>query len=187
MGHTEDARLIAIEKQRELRRLRVIGNRKPIPRSSRLSRTLEKIWVGFVNLSIRTLHWLYGALAVYGYRPLRTVAWMGLLWAIAFGVNLWADQQGLFVPKGGQAEVTERVDDGYKRSSFSPAVFALDALLPLVDLKQEGDWTPAVERSDGCTDWAGWWVRALMWVEILFGWLSSLLLVAAVGRLVQKD
>jgi hypothetical protein len=187
MGHLEDARLLAIEQQRVMRKLRVIGNRKPVPRTGRVGRAFEISRVKTINGFTRFLHRLYGALAGYGYRPLRTVAWMGLIWAVAFGVNLWAADQGLFVPKAVQAEAANAAEQPYRRSSFSPAVFALDALLPLVDLKQEADWTPAVERSDGSTNWTGWAVRALMWVEILFGWLGSLLLVAAVGRLVQKD
>lgn len=187
MGHVEDARLIAIELQRVMRREGVIGSRQPKSRKSRAGRSLEKLRVGALNWFARRLHLLYGALAGYGYRPMRTLGWMALIWAVSTGIDAWAYPRNLFVPKAIAVQPAEMVNSQYKRTSFSPAVFALDVMLPLVDLKQESEWTPAVERIDGTTNWLGWWVRALMWFEIIFGWLASLLLVAAVGRLVQKD
>jgi hypothetical protein len=72
-------------------------------------------------------------------------------------------------------------------TTFSPALYSLDLILPLVDLQQDRDWAPVVSSSKGGTLRAGVFTRWLMWFEILFGWMASLMLVAVLGRLVEKD
>ena len=73
-------------------------------------------------------------------------------------------------------------------STFQPLLYSADLILPLVDLQQENDWSPMVLQSDGRSSlWGGICVRWLMWLEILFGWGMSLLLVAVLGNLVKKD
>jgi hypothetical protein len=187
MGHAEDARLVAMEKQRQLRQCGVVGNRRPVLRGRPVRDRLERTRIAAINAFTRILHRLYGGLAGYGYRPLRTVGWMALVWLLAFGAFAWAGTNGLMVPKGtaGSSIPSARADAQSAR--FSPAIYALDMLLPLVDLKQEGDWAPAVASSDGSIPWSAGPLRALMWFEIIIGWIGSLLLVSAVGRLVQKD
>ena len=76
-------------------------------------------------------------------------------------------------------------------TTFFSAAYSLDVILPLVDLQQERDWAPAVTYTDRNGQVhqviAGHVTRALMWVEILFGWTASLVLIAVLGRLVDKD
>lgn len=72
-------------------------------------------------------------------------------------------------------------------TTFQPFLYSLDVILPLVDLHQEADWAPLVVNPDGQTLWPGRILRWLMWLEILFGWVASLTLVAVLGRLVDKD
>lgn len=187
MGHSEDARLVAMEKQRQMRKLGIIGNRKAAPRSGRIGRAIERGRIAAINAFTRTLHRLYGALAGYGYRPLRTVGWMMVMWAVAATVFTWGHGQGVFVSTKEAGPAKAGQHSPAKPSSFSPTMYALDVLLPLVDLKQEDGWAPAVERTDRTPIWVAWSIRGLMWAEIIFGWIASLLLVSAVGRLVQKD
>jgi hypothetical protein len=54
-------------------------------------------------------------------------------------------------------------------------------------LQQDRDWSPIVINENGEQLWGGYLLRALMWFEILFGWFASLMFVAIVSRLVEKD
>lgn len=65
--------------------------------------------------------------------------------------------------------------------------YSLDLLLPLVNLQQDVDWAPIVIDGDGDQLVGGYLLRALLWFEILFGWAASVILVAVLGRLVDKD
>jgi len=78
-------------------------------------------------------------------------------------------------------------------TGFSPLAYSLDLILPLVDLQQEHDWAPYVPTPDKL-----WFqelislsryhlTRLLVWFEILFGWVASLLLVAVVSGLTNRD
>lgn len=77
-------------------------------------------------------------------------------------------------------------------AGFSPLAYSLDVILPLVDLQQENSWSPLIP-----TPKAAWYqeltafdryhlTRLLLWFEILFGWVSSLLLVAVVSGLTKR-
>lgn len=205
MGHPEDAKLVAIAKQRQMRKLRIIGSRKSNQSWRQPWRALDRMRVGVLNMASRIAHRLYGALAGYGYRPMRTVFCMMAGWALATAGYAFAEARGMFGPTSPLLQTNpqfadcgprwERGKQAWTRcdkmppehSHFSASFYSLDVILPLVDLKQESDWSPIVEES--LTWWSapGAWVRLLMWVEVLFGWITSLLLVSAVGRLVQKD
>ena len=77
-------------------------------------------------------------------------------------------------------------------TGFSPLAYSLDVVLPLVDLQQERDWSPMIPTPKNC------WIdellahslkhvtRLVMWFEILFGWMASLLLVAVVSGLTKR-
>jgi hypothetical protein len=77
-------------------------------------------------------------------------------------------------------------------TGFSPLAYSLDLILPLVDLQQERDWAPMIPTPKNT------WTdelfahslkhvtRFVMWFEILFGWMSSLLLVAVVSGLTKR-
>ncbi len=83
-------------------------------------------------------------------------------------------------------------------TGFSPLAYSLDLILPLVDLQQEHDWAPYIPTPKATwheelrqflhpTDWKYHWTRVLVWFEILFGWVASLLLVAVVSGLTNRD
>lgn len=105
----------------------------------------------------------------------------------------------------------------YEYTTFNAWLYSLDLLLPLVDLQQDKDWAPMIQvpcanlktvfGTEICWDKpvpklhvagsaparAAYWVRgvfvwAVMWLEILFGWVASLLLAAVLAGLAkQKD
>ncbi|WP_182282903.1 hypothetical protein [Comamonas testosteroni] len=79
-------------------------------------------------------------------------------------------------------------------STFSPFAYSLDLLLPVVDLGQEKSWSSyipspdetAAEESVLYWRW-GYLVRAVAWFETLFGWVSSLLLVAIISGFSRRN
>jgi hypothetical protein len=149
MGHFDAARDIAIEKQNRLRRLGKI--RTPLARG---------------------LHWLFGALAGYGYRPLRPVRIAFGVWLVfAFFYHLMAGQ-GVFGPSNplvfdnpkyahcrpdapdvsatGKPRVGNWVwcpDSPGEYAAFSPMAYSLDLILPVISLGQANEWGPITPAS----------------------------------------
>lgn len=190
MGHDHEARDVAIAKQEAMREA---------------GKFRDAAWL---------LHWLYGALAGYGYRPLRSVLAMLVACFICGVIYQGAGDFGLMAPTSpiihadpklqgicGMESLTRETQwtickaMPQEYTTFSPYLYSLDVILPFVDLQQEKDWAPVVTRDDGSwikysgSDWIwpGAFVRFVMWFEILFGWAMSLLLVAVLGNLVKKD
>jgi hypothetical protein len=187
MGHPYEAAEIAMAKQRALRAAGKINGimRKP-------------------------LHWLFGKIAGYGHRPIWTVQWMAVVWLLAaffFHVGASYGYLGPTTPLLNSPALSKEIDKkcGHRfetpakqiwtkcaamppeYTTFQPLIYSLDLILPLVDLQQERDWAPIVEDPPGNNLPYGVFLRWLMWFEILFGWMASLVLVAVLGRLVEKD
>lgn len=95
----------------------------------------------------------------YGYRPLRAV-WL-LLCLLTTGTALFS------------AWPPTAVGDG-RAPAFQPAIYALDLLLPLVDLGQERSYAPT-----GLTQWAA--------VALIgFGWLLATTVAAGASRVLRR-
>jgi hypothetical protein len=186
MGHPLEAAKVAIAKQEQMRRADKVGG--PFKQA---------------------LHWLYGLLAGYGYRPLNTVwAMVAVFLGCAFffhvgaGYGYIGPTTPLLNSPALSAQVEEQCGHRFEldktpwtrcpamppeHTTFQPLLYSLDLILPLVDLQQEADWAPIVEDPPGNTLHFGAFLRWLMWFEILFGWAMSLMLVAVLGKLVNKD
>lgn len=149
MGHHQAARDIAIEKQNRLRRVGRVGG--PLARG---------------------LHWAFGALAGYGYRPLRPVRIAFVCWlGFALFYHLMAGQ-GVFGPSNplvfdnpkyahcrpdapevsatGKPRVGNWVwcaDAPGEYAAFSPLAYSLDLILPVVTLGQANEWGPITPAS----------------------------------------
>ncbi|MFB9513483.1 hypothetical protein [Streptomyces purpureus] len=95
----------------------------------------------------------------YGYRPGRAALWMAVLWAagaVAFGQ---------YDP------VPIKKDEAPK---WSPSLYSLDLLLPVINLGQDGYW-----RLEG-----GWqWAAAVL---ILLGWVLATTVAAGASRLLRR-
>lgn len=198
MGHAEDARQVGIAFEDRLRHANLIGQTPKVWSKPRA-------WL-YQNLS-RTAHWLFWLLTGYGYRPLRLLAWMFGVW-LACGMFYWyAALDGVFAPSdplvfqnsdykicAAQNAVNwylcEKLPEEY--TGFSPLAYSLDVILPLVDLQQENDWAPLIPTPKNI--WYEEWLafdlkhvaRLVVWFEILFGWVASLLLVAVVSGLTKR-
>lgn len=165
MGHTEDARQIGIAFENQMRK------------TGRIGRSAPGTWAiaAWVKRAIaQTGHALFGFLSGYGYRPMRLMGWMVMVWLVC-AMCYWQlavpphnaigpsnplvfqnEKYGTCVP-GGPAAANLAAGGGIdtgnwylcgplpaEYSTFSPLAYSLDIILPLVDLGQEKAWGPLV-------------------------------------------
>ncbi|MEV6009284.1 oxidoreductase [Streptomyces sp. NPDC051976] len=108
----------------------------------------------------RVWGWLQDITVGYGYRPGRAAVWMAVLWALGalyFAVH--------------RAPLPAAND---YRPHWSPALYALDLLLPVIDLGQDNAW-----REAGISQW----VASLM---VLLGWMLATTAAAGASRLLSR-
>ena len=159
-------------------------------------------------------HAFFGAIAGYGYRPQRIIKLLGVLWLASTIAFYAARHEGYFAPAndtlvkaneaicgapGDLAKAKPPLKPVPKRNwddpactpreygRMQPAVYALDLILPVVDLQQRGGWHPIIAREDGTTLWWGVALRLWIWALILCGWVGAGVLVSVLGGLVRKD
>jgi hypothetical protein len=213
MGHAEDARQIGIAFEEQLRKTGHIGQS---PRGT----WAPAVWGK--RVTAQTGHALFGWLSGYGYRPMRLLGWMVLVW-LACALCYWRmalpphhaigpsdplvfqnQRYAACVP--GSEAAGNLAASGAKRagnwflceplpaeySTFTPLAFSLDIILPLVDLGQEKAWGPLVPTpqpevwKEFISVSPGHVVRWLVWLETLFGWVGSLLLVGIVSGFAKR-
>lgn len=148
MGRGASAATLAVRREQRLRRIgRVAAS---LPAGLR--------WLG------RAAHAGFGALAGYGQRPQRLLAWALLAWlGAAAGFGLAAQHGGLQAADGGM-------------TGFDPLAYALDLLLPGVDLHEADRWRPAHDA----VRWLATGVR-------LFGVLLAALLLVSLAGWADRD
>lgn len=191
MGHTEDARQVAIAFEDRLRRADLIG----------MSPADWWLWrKRLYRILARGFHYGFGMLTGYGYRPIRLLAWFFGVW-LASAAFYWytvLPPRNVFAPSdplvfqhadyaacvpGSDAANTEQAKSAYalpapikgagnwylcetlpqEYTGFSPLAYSLDVILPLVDLQQQKDWSPMIP-----TPKAVWWqeLRGSGWKHI---------------------
>jgi hypothetical protein len=137
-GRDQDARTVAIAKQRARRRT------LPLP---------AQVWS-------RLLDGLIG----YGYRT-----WQAGLWLLGFWLAGW-----LVFARAYPGHLTP-AKPGEPQPAFKPLIYALDTLLPVVNLHQEDYWLPR--------GGAQWWA----WSSILVGWGLTAAIAAAFTGVLKRD
>jgi hypothetical protein len=205
MGHTEDAKQVGIAFED---RLRAIGRLGQTPHGTPVPVAWLKRFVA------HGAHYIFGKLAGYGYRPIRLVGWMVSVWFLC-GMAYWwlaLPPRSALAPSDPLVFQNTRYEECLpdrpgkpgnwflcsplrgEYATFSPLAFSLDVMLPVVDLGQERTWgafvpTPKespLEEMFGHFH-SGHVARLLIWFETLFGWLSSLLLVAIVSGFSRRN
>ncbi len=193
MGHAEDARQVAIALEDHLRTADLIGQ---TPQE-------WPAWKRFAyRATARGMHAAFGQLMGYGYRPMRLGAWMVGVWLVCSAVYWTAALQGAMGPSNPLAfqKYDSCTSNWYlcpelpeEYTGFSPLMYSLDVLLPVVNLQQEQDWAPLIPTPKAVwyEELLGHWtskhvVRLFVWFEILFGWVASLLLVAVLSGLTKR-
>ena len=196
MGHPEEARRLALQREGFLVRRRLFGQDQ---KRSQLRALPRFLWDSTVGLLIG-----------HGYKPLRLLIIMAVV-GVMFGFYYrLAAEKGIFVPRDSQvitAEVfkpcREPRSGGWTRCGdvveafkeypqFNPWVYSFNVLLPVVDLYQEKNWVPMREKVPfevggfalAVPDWG---TNGLVLTELVFGWIASLLAVAAFSGLVKTE
>ena len=203
MGHDADAREVGVAYENQLRKADQIGQITDVKDVNR--------WRPFLHRkSLRVLHWLFGFLAGYGYHPLRLFMSLVGVWLFCGVIYWWLAyaphsaigptdplvfQNTVYSAcakeNNGNWMLCEQLPAEY--TTFSPLAYSLDILLPLVDLGQEKRWgplTPTPEKNF-CVELLSFspphWVRLLNWIQILYGWVASLLFVAIVSGMARRS
>jgi hypothetical protein len=107
------------------------------------------------------LRWTVG----YGYRPWQAGLWLVALWLIGTLIFAGTHANGQVTPAKKPEELQH----------FNPLVYALDVLLPIVNLGQEGGWVP--HR----------FAAVAFWLLALAGWVLTTAVVAALTGLIKRD
>jgi hypothetical protein len=178
-GYTSEAETILVARRTQARHL-ISG------RGSALRRGLDAV---------------FGASVAYGYRPGR-VLWLlaVLLVLVTFSLEVPASRATLRAtngagdvyttqgrlqaesaaavqdPRAGRAHLADACGDGQVRC-FSPVLYAIDTVIPLVSLDQRATWYPDPNAQDGA--FMQWWLNA----ATLLGWLLSSIFVLSLTRL----
>lgn len=151
------------------------------------------------------LRWFVG----YGYAGYRAGIWLVLLIFVAWGFAWMTWEEGSFAPNSdvilvsrGWIEVTAKdcapfvgpcVPNpaevwsakhavGMDWDSFHSIGYALDLVLPLVDLGQTNAWAPSKDR--GTWGWVLWWAR---WPLVIIGWVLASFAAAVLVGIAQRS
>lgn len=218
MGHDEDARKVAIAFEERLRKANLIGQTpetwcKPIAWLYRtISRGFHWSFGMIVGYGYRPLRLFFIMLAVWlgcgafywyaaldgVFSPSNPLVFQHQNYDVCKADNDKAKKElaksasSLPPPIQGAGNWYLRANLREEYTGFSPLVYSLDLILPLVDLQQEQDWAPMIPTpkntwTDELLTWSPkYCTRFLIWFEILFGWVTSLLLVAVVSGLAKR-
>jgi hypothetical protein len=184
------------------RRLRWIGNSKPFsPRvysqlaevyrrsgheglARQVAIKREKEWGRQSDLSWWVQVWnrFLGLTVAYGYQPWRALAPLVVLFVLGwFLFTLPPAQEVMVHPSPNTKGPINAAACHEPYPCFSPPIFVLDTLLPIIDLHQERNWVPARPRPWGV------WYEVLMWVLIASGWILTTAVVAGIGSLWRRE
>ena len=179
MGHTEDAKRIAMLKQRKQRWANLIRNPANPVR-----------WFWF-SMSL-----IFEAVVGFGYRPFRALLLALGFIAIGYFVFDAAYEVRAMVPNNPSllksewkaALLTANPYDSFLSSvpdfqPFDPLVYSIDTFVPLVTLHQEKHWIPQPDGNESA------WplVRLYLWIHIAIGWIITALAAASLTGVVKKD
>ena len=212
MGHAEDARQVSIAFEQRLRAANLIGQTPKdwnrfrawsYRKISRKGHSLFGVLTGYGYRPLRLLAWMagvwlfcaavYWCAALHGvFAPSDPLVFQNKKYKVC-APSYVAPASAVVSPVKGAGNwyLCAALPEEY--SGFSPLAYSLDVILPLVDLQQESNWSPLIPTPNKTWhtelftfEGGKHWTRLLVWFEILFGWLASLLLVAVVSGLTER-
>ncbi len=136
---------------------------------------------GDLRAPMRAWNWFLAFTVGHGYqlgRPLVAIA--ALLLAATVVLSLGAAQRAI-VLEDAPTTTADGACPG-DHPCFQPFVFALDTLLPIVDLDQDDAWRP----NAGAPRW-GTILQIGWWVYVLAGWTLTTAAVAGFGALLRRE
>jgi hypothetical protein len=159
-GQDTEARKVAIARRRDLRRY---GDLTPY----------RKVGNWLLDNSIR-----------YGYRTWRAVVALAVLYAAAFVIfSIAQHHTQLMIPtmQQGLNPVPTAMHCTSNYPCFYPAAYAIDTVVPIIDVRQATYWSP-----NGHAPW-GHVLAIFTWVSIVLGWILATLAVAGYTGLLRRD
>jgi hypothetical protein len=197
MGHYEAAREVGIAFETRKRAIGLIGQ-TPESGPGWCKAFLWAWWRVVYRGVAAALHGSYGALASYGYRPLKLLLIAAVVWGVCAGLDAVGSNNGVFAPgnpviyqnpayalcwgRPNKHPIWTRckaLSPAY--TTFDAPIYSLNVLLPVGDLGQVSSWGPMTSTA------LGWAVQVSVWFETLFGWVASLLLIAVMSGLAKRD
>lgn len=159
-GHSRDARLVLMAKEKERLRRGNVGWR-------------SKLWGWGIA-------W---PLVGFGYAPWRALIAALVVIALGAGVFSLAQRTEVMVPTKERVYMAGKgLPEQYPR--FQPVIYSADIFLPIVDLQQDTYWIPSTRGEQRL--WRQF-VRGWMWFEIVSGWFLTVLFAAGVTGLVKRE
>ncbi len=198
MGNEEESRAVRIAKQKQ--QTEFIQKYQPRPKKpvARMLRRLNIFWRRAV----------LGPFVDYGYRPGRAGLYLIGIGLVGAFIYWWAAAAGIITPANPLVYKEAHLKSGLispeckdnwvyvskncaksmpsEHSEFQPFWYSFDVLLPVVNLRQQDDWSPRVAHENGSNWWAGRLVRWWEWFQISAGWVLSLLFVSAIGGIIKR-
>jgi len=197
-GHRAEARAVLIEKERDQRRAareRALDGVSGFP---------GRALVHTEYLPHRVWSWLIGWATGYGYAPWRIIRPLIIMIALqaALGFATW--RAGDFAPNSDVVLVSDgwtaianapgglsvnaaaiwssETGAGRDYESFNALSYAVDVVLPLVELGQEAAWAPSPARG-----WLGWFAHHAQKVFVILGWIVAAIFAGAVTGIIRRD
>jgi hypothetical protein len=199
LGHEDDAREVLIAKERLQRAARLRRIRNPVDRA--IQSTIDfilKVTVAYGRQPLLALVWLFFLWAIGvgvfayaeangGIRPTSPVVLRQSEWTLC---GIEESEERVLAATGqlasgraapGQTQLDCFLDQWEAASFpvFSPWMYSLDNLLPVLDLEQKSVWSPNPDVPPGE------FARAFFYVQAILGWTLSLLAVAGFSGIVR--
>ncbi len=139
--------------------------------------------------------------AGYGYKPLRSLGWIAGLVCLTMLAAFATWNAGDFAPnspvvltsqdwktiadgpsENPAAEWSDALAPGKDYETFYSFAYALDVVVPVLDLGQTDAWAP----SPGRGAW-GYWMFYLQKIFIVLGWVVTAIAAAAISGMIRRD
>jgi hypothetical protein len=136
------------------------------------------------NLSwwVRAWRRFFGFTVAYGYEPWRALGGLMVLFIVGWVSFTLPPAQAVMVyaPHNNRGPLNAAAPcENYP--CFSPPIYTLDTLLPIIDLHQESNWVPATHEPWGLL------YETLTWLLIALGWLLTTAIVAGIGSVWRRE
>lgn len=194
-GHRYEAREILVAKE--------IEQRKATRKAIREGKARTESWLPRIVLVFLECLWDCATrrIAGYGYKP-----WLSLWWLAGLvGLMMLAAQAtwnaGDFAPNSAvvltsqdwkaiadgpsenpAADWSDTLAPGKDYETFYSFAYALDVVVPVLDLGQTDAWAPSPARGD----W-GYWMFYLQKIFIVLGWVVTAIAAAAISGMIRRD
>jgi len=131
---------------------------------------------------VRAWRCVLGFTVAYGYEPWRALGSLMVLFLVGCVAFMLPPAQAVMVyaPHNTRGPLNAAAPcENYP--CFSPPIYTLDTLLPIIDLHQESNWVPATHEPWGLL------YEVLTWLLIALGWFLTTAIVAGIGSVWRSE